>query len=146
MRPPANFGGVGKTKTETKINQIILLLFQLRLIAPNRGFSSSFFRLKNMQGALEQDGDILPEEEQDNVIESFSMQQEKTEKFFAQLLFLVSCPFFVFFMFQSYQQMVIPWYFSCYELFFIIQDFSQGILVDCLAGHGHSKDFVDPMR
>ena len=54
--------------------------------------------------------DLIGEEEQDKIIEQFSSKQERAEKLFSQLLFLIASPVFIFFFIHSYLQIMSPWY------------------------------------
>ena len=56
-----------------------------------------------------EDADVIPEDEQERIVEDFTKKQDKIEKLFSQLLFIVSSPVFVFFFFHSYSQAISEW-------------------------------------
>jgi hypothetical protein len=56
-----------------------------------------------------EDNDLLAEDEQERIVEDFTKRQDKIEKFFSQLLFIISCPIFLFFFFHSYSQAISEW-------------------------------------
>uniref|UniRef100_A0A7S0MLP0 Uncharacterized protein n=1 Tax=Cryptomonas curvata TaxID=233186 RepID=A0A7S0MLP0_9CRYP len=53
--------------------------------------------------------DLIAEDEQERIVEDFTKKQERIEKIFSQLLFIISSPIFLFFLFHSYSQAISEW-------------------------------------
>jgi hypothetical protein len=53
--------------------------------------------------------EMIGEDEQERIIEEFRKKQERVEKFFSQVLFLLASPIFVFFLVHCYLQIISPW-------------------------------------
>jgi hypothetical protein len=53
--------------------------------------------------------EVIAEDEQDRIVDNFTKQQDKIEKIFSQLLFIISSPIFLFFLFHSYSQAISEW-------------------------------------
>lgn len=56
-----------------------------------------------------EEADLIGEDEQDIIIEEFSKKQDRVEKFFSQVLFVLASPIFLFFFFHCYMQIISPW-------------------------------------
>ncbi len=56
-----------------------------------------------------EDDELIAEDEQERIIEDFTKKQDKIERFFSQLLFIVASPIFLFFFFHSYSQAISAW-------------------------------------